>query len=207
MKNDQKIIYPIFSKVVYTSNTKPENKEIINILEEIKIKKFKKVPPASSMSEDVHVLDSKNLKFLKQMLELEIKHYVNGFLKYKNKFKITTSWFTRTEKNGFSNYHNHSNSMFSGCFYIKADPETDKISFVNHSLPTWVLDPEEKNIYNGEKMEFGVCPGFLIMFPSEVFHKILPNINNKERLSLAFNVIPTGNIGYSDSSLNLIKCK
>jgi uncharacterized protein (TIGR02466 family) len=204
---EKPLIYPLFSKVVYTLNTLPGEKEIQIILKEVKNKKFKNVSQASSMSEDIHVLDSKNLKSLKQMLEQEIKNYAISFLKYKDNFQITTSWFTNTGKDGYSEFHNHSNAMFSGCFYIKTNPETDKISFSNFNSPTWLLEPEEYNIYNCRQMNFDVYPGLLILFPAEMFHRVKLNVNSEERISLAFNVVPVGKFGHNDSSLNIIKCK
>jgi hypothetical protein len=36
---------------------------------------------------------------------------------YKNKFKITTSWISKTIKDQISMYHNHKNCMYSGVYY------------------------------------------------------------------------------------------
>lgn len=204
---EKPLIYPLFSKVVYTLNTLPGEKEIGLILKEYKNKKFEKTSKGSLMSEDIHVLESKNLKSLKKMLEQEIKNYTNSFLNYENDFQITTSWFTNTKKDGYSEFHYHSNAMFSGCFYVKADPKTDKICFSNFNSPTWLLKPKEYNIYNGGEMNFEVYPGFLILFPAEMYHRVKINVNDDERISLAFNVIPVGKFGYKDSTLNIIKCK
>ena len=45
----------------------------------------------------------------------------------------------------------------------------------------------------------------IIIFPSEVTHQILKNKSNVDRISLAFNLIPTGDLGYynSDSFVNI----
>jgi len=205
--DEQNIIYPLFSKIIFTKDTKYKDTEIKLILQEIKNKKFKKVSHSAFMSEDIYVLESKKLKSLKKMLEQQIEIYANTFLRYKNKFQITTSWFTNAKKDGYSEYHNHSNSMFSGTFYIQANIEQDKIAFENYNNPTWLLEPTENTIYNCRQYNFNVYPGFLILFPSETYHRIQPNLNSEERISLAFNIIPKGFIGSNDSSLNLIKCK
>jgi uncharacterized protein (TIGR02466 family) len=207
IENEQNVIFPLFSKIIFATDTKYKNNQLRPILQEIKIKKFKKVSHSAFMSEDIHVLNSKNLKTLKKMLEQKVEIYTNSFLRYKNKFQITTSWFTNVKKEGYSEYHNHSNSMFSGTFYIQANVEQDKIAFENYNNPTWLLEPVENTIYNCRQYNFNVHPGLLILFPSETYHRIQPNLNSEERISLAFNIIPKGFIGSNDNSLNLIKCK
>ena len=204
---EKAFIYPLFSKVVYTLNTLLGEKEMELILKESKNKKYENTSKASSMSEDIYVLDSKNLKSLKQILEQQVKNYTVSFLNYKNNFQITTSWFTNTKKDGYSEFHYHPNAMFSGCFYIKTNPKTDKISFSNFNTPTWLLEPKEYNIYNSREMNFEVYPGFLILFPAEMYHRVKINVGSEERISLAFNVIPVEKFGYKDSTLNIIKCK
>jgi hypothetical protein len=93
--------------------------------------------------------------------------------------------------------------MLSGVFYIECDQNYDKISFQNFNVPTWVIEPEEYNVYNSFKYYINVKKNLLILFPSEVLHKIEKNENKKERISLAFNLLPTGTIGIKDSTLNL----
>ena len=52
---------------------------------------------------------------------------------YDNEFIITTSWFTHTKNDKFGNFHNHSNSMFSGVFYFTDD--NSSIKFQNFNKP------------------------------------------------------------------------
>jgi uncharacterized protein (TIGR02466 family) len=158
------------------------------------------------MTLNCHVLENSKLKFLQTKIMFEINNFLLGFMKYKDKFKITTSWFTKTSKNGYSDFHNHSNAMYSGCFYIQAKEETDKIAFSNFKTTTWLLEHTEQNIYNSQKILIPTYPGLLLIFPSEVFHRIEPNVNSELRISMAFNIVPLGEIGYNDCSLT-IKCK
>lgn len=206
MKDNEKFIYPLFSKVLSTADLHLNDTQWNIIRKTVKEEPFKNVSQASSMTESCHVLDNPNLKFLEKRLTLEIKAYCNMFLKYKDKFKITTSWFTNTKKGGFSEFHNHSNAMFSGVLYIEADKSTDKIAFSSFKTSTWLLEFTEQNIYNSQKILLPTYPGLLLLFPAEVFHRIETNTQNKDRVSLAFNVVPTGSIGYNDCSLTL-KCK
>ena len=46
----------------------------------------------------------------------------------------------------------------------------------------------------------------IIIFPSDVYHKILPHTSKETRYSLAMNYMPVGKIGrkFSDSFVNII---
>lgn len=103
----------------------------------------------------------------------EFYKYSYDILHYSNKFKITTSWFTKSEKNQSSNYHNHSNSMFSGILYIQTNKSSGNISFQNFNDSRYKLDSFKYNIYNSTEYTFQPQDGLLILFPSEVHHKIL----------------------------------
>ena len=206
MKVNEKVIYPLFSKVVSTADLHLNSSDWDKIKKIVENEKYKNVSQASSMTENCHVLDNPDLKFLEKRLNIEVKAYCNMFLKYKDKFKITTSWFTNTKKGGYSDFHNHSNAMFSAVFYIQSNKETDRIAFSNFKTSTWLLEFTEQNIYNSQKLLIPTYAGLLLLFPAEVFHRIEPNVQSEERISMAFNVVPTGSIGYNDSSLTL-KCK
>ena len=191
----------LFSKVIHISELEINKKEEKIIKKEIDKLEFE--PGICSMTKNINVLNLKNFNFLKDKILKNVNDYTKNILKYKNKFSITTSWITNTKINGSSNAHCHSNSMLSGVFYIECDQNYDKISFQNFNVPTWVIEPEEYNVYNSFKYYINVKKNLLILFPSEVLHKIEKNENKKERISLAFNLLPTGTIGIKDSTLNL----
>ena len=93
---------------------------------------------------------SKNSQLLKEMPEIKsamlvsLKKYTTNVLKYKNDFKVTTSWFTKTEQNQFSIMHNHANSMFSAVYYF-GNNINSKIKFEKKSLSMWELTPTDHN--------------------------------------------------------------
>jgi len=194
-------LIPLFSKVVYLSELNINRKEEKIIKKEINKLEFE--PGMCSMTKDMNILNLKNFNFLKNKILEEVHNHTKNILKYKNNFSITTSWITNTKINESSNAHYHSNSMLSGVFYIECDKNSDKISFQNFNVPTWMLEPEEYNVYNSSKYYINVKKNLLILFPSEILHKIEKNENKKERISLAFNLLPIGTIGIKDSKLNL----
>ena len=95
--------------------------------------------------------------------------------------------------------------MFSGIFYFSVNKEQLNISFENLQRSSYSVEPTEYNIYNSSEQKLIVENKTLILFPSEVHHQILENISEKDRYSLAFNVIPDGEYGpiNSDSRVNI----
>ena len=211
-------IYNLFSKTIY-----------INILEDIsdeellKIKNYIENLSYSSTSYDVtekkhtkqlytssslskSILNNTELFFLKKRIMLEFNYFKNNILKYENnEFSYTTSWIAKSTKNQSSEYHNHNNCMFSGIFYVNTEENCGELCFENFSDKRFNLKPSEYNIYNCLNFNFKPKNKMIIFFPSEMYHKILKNNSDIARYSIAFNLIPTGNIGSptSDSFLKL----
>ena len=116
-------ILPLFSKVVYVKQTNINCENILkNINEKTSVsgvpnKITKKYLVLASTNKKV--LDQSKYKNLKKEIMKEFYYYAHGVLNYKNnKFKMTTSWFTKSNRNQESIYHNHNNCMFSGVLYL-----------------------------------------------------------------------------------------
>jgi len=61
---------------------------------------------------------------------------------------------------------------------------------------SWVSATEESDT---KEFTFNPQAKTICFFPADVHHKILPNHSNEVRLSLAFNLFPSGQLGNSDS--------
>lgn len=195
-------VLPLFSKPIYVTNidlTIDENKMLQNFCKKQKFNNF-------DVTKNKNILNENKLDFLSN----KILHYFNNFkndvLNYENKFVITTSWLTKLlPKKSGGDYHIHSNCMFSAVFYINVDDKSGNICFEHFNDNNWHLIPREKNynLYNSK--EFFITPkkNDLIIFPSNLRHKVLKNNSSIIRYSLALNLIPIGKIGSNDSFLNL----
>lgn len=189
-------LFPIFSKPVFSTSLEFNKNKILSIIKELKFRETYKKENISSASLSKNVLELKELKTLKKDILDKFNIYTKDVLKYKyNDFKITSSWFTKALKGQSSILHNHTNSMFSGVLYIQTKNNKASISFENHDIKSFNLKVSEHNIYNANTFIFDNSETSLLFFPSEVFHKIDTNETNVERISLAFNFIPTGKIG------------
>ena len=156
--------------------------------------------------ESVRVLD----KFPKTKNILLSYFYgiVKSQLKYDGDFDITTSWITKTSKNESAQMHNHKNSFFSGVYYFdEYDENCGGITFENplNQLSSYLVttsDLNDNTIQYSSDSGMSIIPQskLLLFFPSYMSHKIENHNSDKIRYSLAFNIVPVGLYGRSDSS-------
>ncbi len=118
----------------------------------------------------------------------------------KNDFVFTTSWSTRTRKGDYSKFHNHRNCFYSGVYYFDGDEHTGKIRFNNPFRKSLWVESTKFNELNMD--QFGVRPhrNLLIFFPSYMDHAIQEHQSDKVRYSIAFNLMPVGQLGMEDSA-------
>ena len=191
-------IIPICSNAlfIYKLNIKD------NLVSKFKKEKFKLVPDISSfMSEDLNVL--KKYKKLNKEINKAVDVTLKEGLMLKNiKYRIFSSWLTKTEPQGFSHSHDHSNSWLSGIYYPQSDPGF-RVKFFNENMTHFYTLPTKSNIYNSREWIITPTDNFLILFFSQLRHQIMPNQSTEDRLSLSFNILPEGEFGTGDSKIIL----
>lgn len=200
-------IIPLFSKVFYIKKLDIDTKKIVSMMnndfEKAGSKTSVDIENICSSSISMSVLEQNKFSSLKKQIMKEFYNFAHNVMKYDNEFKITTSWFTKTQTSQSSNYHNHNNSMISGILYLQTDDNSGNISFEDFSNRRFNLNVEKYNIHNCLEYQFQPTDGLMILFPSEVHHKILKNNSNIVRHSLAFNFLPIGKIGDGDNYINI----
>ena len=196
-------IIPLFSFVIYPCKLNISKKQediIINIAKNIEYKTGKDIEHIRSKSITVFN-DYKELEFLGNLILDDFYNFKNNVLRYEQTdFRITTSWFTKTLSGANSHFHNHNNSMYSGCFYFGNDEDNTAITFTNFAYQTsYLVKPTEWNDYNCTSWTFKPKNNSCIYFPSHLPHSVERNNSKQLRHSLAFNIMPIGNIGWGDS--------
>jgi uncharacterized protein (TIGR02466 family) len=189
-------ILGLFPTPIYISNinrnfTKEENKFFL----ENKKEAFKNEGNMTSLN--TYVLNNKNLKVLKEQLNLFILDYLKKVVNVKNDISpfITQSWLNFTEKSEFHHSHEHPNSYISGVLYINAKEEFDKIVFWKKRYEQIKLAVNEFNIYNSDSWWVTVKTGDIVLFPSSTTHSVFVKEGDNTRTSLAFNVFFKGKWG------------
>lgn len=192
---------PILHNGIFIYDLNINNSDIINYLNI----NFFDVTHNPNESKHSYITKSKSvlndLPNLKNEILKAINHLINDTLKTKTDFSIHNSWGTQTLPNGFSSSHTHSNSWISGVYYPSSN-ENFNIKFYNDYLNQFYSMPSEYNIYNSKEWLITPKKNQLILFFSNLRHKILFNKSNEKRYSIAFNVLPNGTFGAGDSKVN-----
>ncbi|MDI1309649.1 MAG: tetratricopeptide repeat protein [Methylotenera sp.] len=130
------------------------------------------------------------------------------FLNYKNQFagadceliqsfpkelEFTSSWYVRLRSGGYLERHIHEVGWISGAVYLvlpkeKKDPTEgcfeyglhgDNYPLKHNNFPVGIASPSV---------------GDIVLFPSSLFHRTIPFTSNEERICIAFDLKPEGNI-------------
>ena len=102
--------------------------------------------------------------------------------------KITNMWTTIYPQGAFVPEHVHSNSLFSGVFYAKAEPQCGEIVFHD---PAWVAKTMSlKDGYDSHNTKYKITPetGMMLIFPGWLPHRTLPNRSGEDRIMISFNL-------------------
>ena len=191
MQKKEAIVYPLFSMPLMAMSLDIDNNKLL--------KHIKNTTYRSSINSDecyasksVKILENKKLKKEKEIFLKAIKEYLK-LLGYTQGFKILNSWSTKVKSNYESQPHVHTNTWISGVYYTQ---DNSSIQFLKNWSNTSFFNLEfnsSTNIYSSTKWDVHVKKNTLLIFPSELQHKIKKNMLKEDRYSLAFNVLPVGN--------------
>lgn len=116
-------------------------------------------------------------------------------------FRISSSWATRTKPGGFSTKHTHVNAFWSGVLYLSND--SSPIAFIKDTERGVMLAADKHTRYSVNKIEHKPEMGQIIFFPSTLRHQVCINTSEKNRYSVAFNLLPHGVFGKHDSTAHI----
>lgn len=154
----------------------------------------------NTSSVDKYILKQKKLSNLTTFIEKSLHEYLMATICPKNdvRLRITQSWLNWTKPGQYHHKHAHPNSVISGCFYVNANKDSDKIFFYKNDYQQIKFPPVEWNTYNSESWWFPVGTNGLVFFPSHLTHMVQTVGGNDTRISLAFNTFPVGYVGDED---------
>ena len=109
------------------------------------------------------------------------------------KAKLGNMWANINPPGGYNQSHLHPNSLFSGAYYVKALPNSGRLSLmdprpgVQQVMPTRKPGKLPRELWR--ETYYNPVPGRIIIFPSWMWHKVEPNKSNDIRISVSFNFI------------------
>ena len=153
------------------------------------------------------------LNKIKKNILIAAKEYLNYINFECNNIQLSNSWAYVSKPNpndNPQNLHQHYNSLISGVFYLTEgtplwfyeSPTKDFMFKQPSDFPSDKLVATNINSYKIEPKK-----GLLILFPSNLSHFVAteanPSPNAKNRISIAFNIIPKGEFGSPYAQLYL----
>ena len=123
-----------------------------------------------------------------------IKHVniFNNTLKITKEFSMSM-WVNINSYKDFNIEHTHPGAIFSGVYYIQTESNSGNIVFIHPAKDSLIHDWDncewqEYNQHNSSTWTFTPSVNKLFLFPSWLKHYVKPNLNNKERISISFNL-------------------
>ena len=185
------IINECFQSFIATDNLTLDNESI----EKFCYYKIKNEPsrPSSPNQSNVSELEKSNVL---GSLMSEIQRCTQVLLKKYNfketvGYKISDVWINLNHPNAIALPHKHANHLFSGVYYVKCDDASTLEFFNPIAEHQWVVNTNiigTRNTFNSQFISVEPVVGKIVLFPSWLMHCVNQNSNEKDRISIAFNV-------------------
>ena len=108
----------------------------------------------------------------------------------KQSVNIKSMWAIINEQAAWNQKHQHSNSDLSAAYYVHAHENCGDIVFYDPRPARLYKHPIAKspNKLNATVSSVKPEPGLLVLFPSFLEHSVNPNMSNKKRIVISFNI-------------------
>ena len=105
-------------------------------------------------------------------------------------------WANINPKDGLNQPHIHPNSLFSGVYYVKSNPQAGRLKIYDPRAGVQIVMPVRKkgkppkHLWRDANLD--PIPGRILIFPAWLWHCVEPNESNDIRISVSFNFIQKG---------------
>lgn len=194
-KSDTPEICELICDLAYEFKDKAENAHMVSDYWDFGMKSsnqndFEKYG-VTSFNSSVDLFNLPEWKEVTEFIYNMICHMIKDVNDKNFEVRLINMWTTIYPDNTFVPEHIHSNSYLSGVFYAKAKPHCGGLSLHD---PSWVAktmfmrtnQPEFPNVQTKwlEEAE----EGKMILFPSWLPHRSLPNLSGEDRIIVSFNI-------------------
>ena len=104
---------------------------------------------------------------------------------------LTAMWANINPPGAKHTIHAHPNNFLSGVYYVQCDAKANTIRFHDpRGAAEAIMPPRaQQNVYNTNVIELETKPGRLVLFPAWLKHDVPTNLSERERISLAYNLM------------------
>ena len=111
----------------------------------------------------------------------------------KFELRLFDMWAMVNKKYSYNKLHTHPNCHWAGVYYVQCPPKCGNIvfRFLEQGFPRPIYKKEMKDLqpHQWETVYYEPKEGRVIMFPSYLGHEVEPNLSDKDRISISFNLI------------------
>ncbi|MGB4813319.1 MAG: tetratricopeptide repeat protein [Methylophilaceae bacterium] len=143
---------------------------------------------------------------LAEIVKQEFIHYKNKFAgadcelikSFPQTLEFTSSWYVRLRRGGFVDRHIHEVGWISGAVYLvlPKDCKDPLEGCFEYGLHGDNYPQQHQNFPTGIA---SLKVGDIVLFPSSLFHRTIPFNSNEERICIAFDLKPEGDIFFRSS--------
>ena len=120
------------------------------------------------------------IRYLEEFLEPQLIEFCK---EAKVSCSMTDAWCVKYQKGDYQTTHNHRGWGFSGLIHVEFDPEIHK--------PATFVSPWQNPVNDTTSLsQFPSIEGLLMIAPSWALHFVQPNTSDKERVVVAFDLLP-----------------
>ena len=172
-------------------------KDCLSIKQKDKGRKFSNKGANSYQSNDIY-FDLKDQKLELCSLMRIVDNLVQTIYKniWEGQIILDNSWININGKDSFNALHSHPQCVLSGCIYIKTPFRSGCFNAQRNFNETFIYDnygtPKKESpesFITDNEIQITPKEGDILVFPSHVIHRVKPNENNEERISIAFNYV------------------
>ena len=108
----------------------------------------------------------------------------------KNKAHISSLWSIINPPGALNSRHYHPENFLSAAYYVKTENNCGNINFYDPVIARNMRTPKVSNTNELNAKQISITPeaGDLILFPSYFEHSVDPNLSDKNRIIISFNI-------------------
>ena len=186
----------IFSACIQAHQTNLDIDSLISFCYEVK-RRDKKGRKISNLGgwQSGNIKKNPHPEFVKLLSEIQIAaNAYHNKLQFKKEYeqKLNNIWININGKGHSNEYHIHAKTQISGCFYLSDSnfPIRFKHPYEEISPYYWHEEfIESFNTFNCGQWSVTPKKNSIIMFPPWLYHKVVMNEEDTDRISMAFNLM------------------
>tara|TARA_B100000287_G_C20526720_1_gene739154 strand:+ start:56 stop:661 length:606 start_codon:yes stop_codon:yes gene_type:complete len=130
-----------------------------------------------------------------------IQSYLKDILQPGTSLGIHGAWININSKGNYNEFHTHPHCHLAAVFWIKLPKDSGNIDFQNpqHFLSAGEMDAYLDDFKNSTNcwQNYHIVPteGTIVLFPAHLTHGVNPNKSRQDRISFAFNIFLSSNLG------------